>query len=97
MVICRVRPNPTVIDSYPGHNFPWYFVEDKSVKFIVDGIPFGANLSKFAGLLGSSKLCTDITNYLQSHNAEDIKGIELNSTTKYSGDYFRRYVPADWP
>jgi hypothetical protein len=84
----------SVINSYPGPNFPWYFVEDKPVKFIIDGMPFGVNIK--IPDLGVPNI-TDITTYLQSHNAEDIKGIELNSTTKYSGDYFRRYLPSDWP
>jgi hypothetical protein len=83
----------TTINSYPGPYFPWYFVEDKSVIFIIDGIPYGSNLK--IPDFGSPNI-TDITNYLQSHNAEDITGIELNSTTKYSGDYFRRYIPSDW-
>jgi hypothetical protein len=80
-------------NSYPGPYFPWYFVEDKSVKFIIDGIPFGS--TSRSPDLGVPNI-TDITEYLQSHDAEDIKGIELNSTHKYSSEYFNRYFPSDW-
>ncbi|MDB5133355.1 MAG: carboxypeptidase regulatory-like protein [Mucilaginibacter sp.] len=80
-------------NSYPGPYFPWYFVEDKPVKFIIDGIPFGStSRSQDSGVPN----ITDITEYLQSHDAEDIKGIELNSTLKYSSEYFYRYFPSDW-
>jgi hypothetical protein len=84
----------TTINSYPSPYFQWFFVEDKPVKFIIDGIPFGSNMRSTD--LGTPNI-SDLTTFLQYHNAEDIKGIELNSTIKYSGDYFRRYLPADWP
>jgi hypothetical protein len=82
------------INSYPGRFFPWLFVDDKPIKFIIDGIPFGVNIK--IRDLGSPNI-KDIEGYLQSHNAEDIKGIEVNSSSKYSSSYFERYLPVDWP
>jgi len=79
------------IENLPRY-FQWYFVEDKPVKFIIDGVPFGI----YDKAVLASPTFEDITNYLQSNNAEDIKGIELNSSTKYSNNYFRRYIPFDW-
>jgi hypothetical protein len=64
----------------------WYFINGKAIKFIIDGIPlykiFPINLPAF----------NDITNYLQSHSAEDIKGIEVNFSAKYGS----RYVPIQY-
>jgi len=82
------------INSYPGRFFPWLLVDDKPIKFIIDGIPFGVNIK--ISDLGSPNI-KDIEGYLQSHNAEDIKGIEVNSSSKYSSSYFERYMPDDWP
>jgi hypothetical protein len=64
----------------------WYFINGKAIKFIIDGIPlykiFPIYLPAF----------NNITNYLQSHSAEDIKGIEVNSSAKYGS----RYVPMQY-
>ena len=64
----------------------WYFINGKAIKFIIDGIPlykiFPIYLPAF----------NNITDYLQSHSAEDIKGIEVNSSAKYGS----RYVPMQY-
>jgi hypothetical protein len=64
----------------------WYFVDGKPIIFIVDGISV-YEIYKPAGLA-----FTDITNYLNSHSAEDIKGIEVNFSIKYS----TRYITGEW-
>ncbi len=64
----------------------WYYIKYRPVKFIIDGVPvykiYQPNGSAF----------NDITNYLNSHTAEDIKGIEVVSSTKYAN----RYVPIEY-
>jgi hypothetical protein len=60
----------------------WYFIYDKPVILIVDGVdiedvyppPFN-----FAAFMG----------YMKSHSAEDIKGIEVNFSSKYNAHYLR--------
>jgi hypothetical protein len=84
----------TTIDSYPGPLFPWFFIDDKPVKFIVDGIPFGSNMR--TSDLGTPNI-RDIKTFLQYHSAQDIKGIELLSSDKYSSNYLAKYLPHDWP
>jgi hypothetical protein len=56
------------------------------VKFIIDGISFYKVMSL------SLPAITNINNYLNAHTAEDIKGIEVNSSSKYAS----RYVPMEW-
>ena len=65
----------------PPGNMDWYFVQDRLVKIIVDGVP----LSMVYQLSGIS----DITAYLTTHAANDIKGIEVNFNSKYT----LRYLP----
>jgi hypothetical protein len=61
-----------------------YLIGDEPVIFIIDGV-------RYMPVIGESY--GEATLYfLQSHNAEDIKGIEVMSTSKYYGDYDRRYV-----
>lgn len=64
----------------------WYYIKDKPVKFIIDGTPV-YKLHKPNGVAFN-----DITDYLTSHSAEDIKGIEVNLSTKYA----MKYVPSEW-
>lgn len=64
----------------------WYYIKDKPVKFIIDGTPV-YKLHRPSGVAFN-----DITNYLSSQSAEDIKGIEVSSSTKYA----MKYVPAEW-
>jgi hypothetical protein len=65
---------------------PWYFINDKPVKFFIDGI----SLYKIYKPSGSA--FNDVTTYLNSHSAEDIKGIEVMVSSKYS----MRYIPNEW-
>jgi hypothetical protein len=83
----------TTTNSYYGP-FRWFFVEDKPIAFIIDGLPFAHYIK--GPDIGVPNI-NDITSYLQSHNAEDLKGIELMSDIKYGSDYFRRFLPTDWP
>ncbi|WPU98629.1 hypothetical protein SNE26_21655 [Mucilaginibacter sp. cycad4] len=77
----------------PLVTIPWYLIDNKPMKLIVDGIPFGSifKITSFDEPNGD-----DIKNYLESNTAEDVKGIEINSSGKYSGDYFRRYIYPEW-
>lgn len=77
----------------PTNFFPWYFVDNKPVCFVLDGIPLGTIMKSpyndepdFIGL----------KNYLESNSAEDIKGIEINTTSKYNNEYYSRYIPTEW-
>lgn len=62
-----------------------YFIKNKWVKIIVDGIELDPIFSQALTLL-------DERRFLESHNAEDIKGIELNFSPKYNSSYLRRFV-----
>ena len=64
----------------------WYFINDKPIKFFIDGI----SLYQVRGM--TLPALTNINNYLNSHSAEDIKGIEVISSTKYS----LKYIPVEW-
>jgi hypothetical protein len=63
----------------PDRSFRWYFVDFKPVVLFVDGISVGSVIQPydFYGL----------QSYLESHNAEDIKGIEVMETFKFSMRY----------
>ena len=63
----------------------WYFIGDRPIKLIIDGVP----LSKVYVISGFR----DINDYLTSHSAEDVKGIEVNITSKYT----MKYIPTDAP
>jgi len=72
----------------------WYFIRDKWAIIIVDGI----RLSDFYEP-GKDYVqpFLDLKNYLNLHNAEDIKGIEVNFSGKYSSNYIRRFMdPGSW-
>jgi len=73
--------------------FMWYFVVDKPVVFVIDGVTLTSSLN---ALDLSVPNIDDLTNYLRSINAENVKGIELISSTKYSSAYFDRYILSDW-
>ncbi len=64
----------------------WYFIKGKPIKFIVDGTPV------YQIYTPSGAAFNDITNYLKSHTAEDLKGIEVLSSTKYA----MKYIPIAW-
>ncbi|HTD99862.1 MAG TPA: hypothetical protein VK668_11285 [Mucilaginibacter sp.] len=64
----------------------WYYIKNQAIKFIIDGIPV------YKIYTPTGLAFNDITNYLNSHSAEDIKGIEVINSTKYSGTY----VPIEW-
>lgn len=79
--------------QYQNQVFSWYFVDDKPIVFVIDGFTLTSSLN--APDLSEPNM-DDLTNYLQSNNAEDIKGIELISSAKYSNIYFNRYILDDW-
>ncbi|UOE49029.1 hypothetical protein MTO98_32030 [Mucilaginibacter sp. SMC90] len=77
----------------PSIFFDWYFVDHKPICFIIDGIPFGT--------IFKSNYVDDpdfliINQYLESNSAEDIKGIEINTSSKYNNEYYGHYIPSDW-
>lgn len=63
----------------------WYFVKNKPIRFIIDGTPIYKVLSM------SLPAIKNINNYFTSHSAEDIKGIEVNTSSKYC----LKYIPMD--
>ncbi|WP_221199437.1 carboxypeptidase-like regulatory domain-containing protein [Mucilaginibacter gotjawali] len=65
-----------------------YFVKGKKAVFIIDGIQLDSAIS--------IPTFVDLTNYLNFHNAEDIKGIEVNESGKYSTNYIREFIPDPW-
>jgi hypothetical protein len=77
----------------PKDVIPWYMIDYKPMKLIVDGIPFG---SVFKVMSPNEPDGNDIKHYLESYSAEDVKGIEVINSTKYSIAYFNRYIYPEW-
>lgn len=71
--------------AHPDETFYWYFIREKWAIIIVDGL-------RLTDLISLSNV-NDLTTYLKSNLAEDIKGIEVNYSGKYSSNYLRRYFP----
>jgi len=74
-----IEGNPFLKDGYK--NQEWYFIDDKPIKLIIDGI------SIYKVIQIGYPPFSDITDYLKAHSAEDIKGIEVMSSSKYTGKY----------
>ncbi len=67
----------------------WYFINGKPVKLIVDGI----SASKLITSPTSPTAFIDLRDFLVSHSAEDVKGIEIIHTPGYATAYLSRYDP----
>jgi len=63
----------------------WYYVNYKRVMIFVDGIPLDSTFSQPPTII-------DEKTFLESHYAEDIKGIELNYATKFADVYELRFI-----
>lgn len=68
-------------------NIDWYFVKDRPIKIIVDGV----SLSKIYEL----QEFRDIKDYLTTHFAEEVRGVEVNVSSKYTMKYIPMDAPAD--
>ncbi|WP_162996744.1 hypothetical protein [Mucilaginibacter kameinonensis] len=77
----------------PVPTIPWYLIDNKPMMLIIDGISFGSVI-KIMSL--NEPNGNDIKSYLESNSAEDVKGIEVNNSNKYSWEYFWRYILEDW-
>ena len=75
---------PTFITDGNGIPAFWYYAKDRPIKIVIDGIPIGKIFQ-----IGTFR---ELNEFLSSHSAEDIKGIELMSSAKYAA----RYVPAEY-
>ena len=71
----------------PPHYRRWYYMRFNTVFFIIDGVM----LNDVYQPLDFFTLRT----YLQSHNAEDIKGIEVMSSQAYAAKYSIRFRPLE--
>ncbi len=69
----------------PPHYPRWFYIHFQKVFFSIDGV--------FLNNIYPSLDFTTLKTYLQSHNAEDIKGIELMSSSQYSAKYKGRFLP----
>jgi len=69
----------------------WYFINRKPIKLIVDGISVTQNLTTSPREIDAA--FSFITQYLKSHSAEDLKGIEIIRTAGYAATYLSRYDP----
>jgi len=74
--------------SVPLSLLHWYFVKDKWAIIIVDGVRLSEFYEPGKDYI---PLFLDLKNYLNLHNAEDIKGIEVSFSVKYSSNYIRRF------
>ena len=75
----------------PGINDNWFFIGQKAAVLKVDGIEF----RDFNPDFGHDY----IRHFLESHSAEEIKGIEINATSQYSSNYMRGWhdMPMEEP
>jgi hypothetical protein len=64
-----------------GGDGAWYFIYDRPVILIIDGIDIEDLFPEFN--------FHDFMSYLKSHSAEDIKGIEVNISPQYYNNYLR--------
>jgi len=79
--------------EYLQSDFKWYYINDKPVKFYVDGVSITDSYpAARSEILQYSGGFQNITNFLNSTSAEDIIGIEVSFTDKYSGTYMRTYT-----
>jgi hypothetical protein len=66
--------------------FDWYFVKYKWARIFVDGIEIDPLITH-----PLTPYVLNFTQFLESQTAEDIKGIEINLTSKYVTNYERRF------
>jgi hypothetical protein len=77
-------------ESYiPGTSVEWYFIDEKWVIIVVDGIRLWSIYPGFNFI--------DLKNYLESHTAEDVKGIEVMHSSRYAWTYWRVFYPGPDP
>jgi len=74
-----------------GYPMEWFFIDDKPIKFIIDGKSYFQvfNVPAPPGNLPESSSYASISEYLKFFSAEEVKGIEINTSSKYTS----RYVP----
>jgi hypothetical protein len=65
----------------------WYYIHFQKVFFIIDGMLLNDMFQSLDFL--------SLKTYLQSHSAEDIKGIEIMSSAKYSAKYKGRFLSTE--
>jgi hypothetical protein len=65
-----------------GSIHPIYMIYTKPIVFMVDGVMIRTLYQHF-----------DIEQYLKFNNAEDVKGIEVNSSNKYAMYYMSKFFP----
>ncbi|HZY38615.1 MAG TPA: carboxypeptidase-like regulatory domain-containing protein [Mucilaginibacter sp.] len=70
----------------------WYFINDKPIKFIVDGVSVTQGFNSDKHVYNAAFY--DLKSFLTSHSAEDIKGIEVINSAKYASSYLSRYEPS---
>jgi hypothetical protein len=93
-VFAAAQNTPLPLIAAIPRNATWYFIDNKPIRLIVDGISFG---SVFVNPYIDHRISfNDLKNYLETHDAEDIKGMEIISSGKYAGNYYARYIPMDW-
>ncbi len=78
-----------VTDLFPSSS--WYFIGGKPMKLIVDGMSVSKAISHATPAVNASFF--DMRDYLKSHSAEDVKGIEIIHTAGYAAAYLTRFDP----
>jgi len=92
----RKGVNDAFLSAYVTDLFPsmsWYFIGGKPMKLIVDGISVSKAISHPTPAVNASFF--DMRDYLKSHSAEDVKGIEIIHTAGYAAAYLSRFDPGD--
>lgn len=74
----------------PTHE--WYFINDMPIKIYVDGMSINDLVpTSICEVFSYSAAFQNITNFLNTTSAEDIKGIEVSFTDKYGLAYIAHY------
>lgn len=69
-----------------GKNYMWFFVKDKYAIFVIDGIKMTKDdITDFDGM----------RRYLQAHAVENIKGVEVNYSGKFTSSYEKQFSMGD--
>ena len=72
-----------------SHGFQYYAVDGEPVRFFIDGLEYFPDLNRITDYFEA------VTYYLKSRSAEEIKGMEVNTSYKNTVKYRSRYSPFD--
>jgi hypothetical protein len=82
----------TIATNYKS--FGWYYINFRFARIIIDGIELTPSLLSTLAAVSTDRII-NLNYYLNAHDAEDIKGIEVNYSSKYNDRYGLRFQGFD--